>query len=287
MKPDQRLLLRRKIMNRIMIGTFILSVTVSILVLAAILFKLIIAGGSALTPATFMKATPAPGSAGGLFNAIVGSLMLIVVAILFAVPIGLLAGTFLAEYGRNSRFGYVVRFCNDIMLSAPSIIIGLFIYGIVVLPSGHFSGWAGAFALCLIALPVIVRTTEDMLRLVPDTLREAGVALGCPYWKMIVNIGWRAARPGIITGVLLSIARISGETAPLLFTSLNNQFTSFSMNKPIASLPIVIFQFAMSPYSDWQKLAWGGALLITLTVLALSIFARHFILTRSGHGSNS
>ena len=287
MKPDSGLLLRRKIMNRIMTGTFILAITVSIVVLTAILFKLVVAGGSALTPATILKSTPAPGSAGGLFNAIVGSVMLIVAAIVIAIPIGVLAGTFLAEYGRNSWFGQVVRFCNDIMLSAPSIIIGLFIYGIVVLPTGHFSGWAGAFALCLIALPVIVRTTEDMLRLVPDTLREAGIALGCPYWKMIVNIGWRAARPGIITGALLSLARISGETAPLLFTSLNNQFTSFSMNRPIASLPIVIFQFAMSPYRDWQKLAWAGALLITLTVLALSIFARHFILNRSGHGSNS
>ena len=170
--------------------------------------------------------------------------------------------------------GDVIRFCTDILLSAPSIIIGLFIYGIIVLPSGHFSAWAGAASLCLIALPVIVRTTEDMLRLVPDSLREAAIALGCPYWKMIVKIGWKAARPGIVTGILLALARISGETAPLLFTSLNNQFSTSTMNGPIASLPIVIFQFAMSPYKDWQNLAWSGAFLITITVLAINILSR-------------
>ena len=280
MKPEPGVLLRRRIANRCMTSAFALAVLISIAILVGILFKLIVAGGSAFSPAIFYKSTPAPGSSGGLFNAIVGSAMLIAAAIVLAVPIGVLAGTFLAEYGRNSRFGQIVRFCNDIMLSAPSIIIGLFIYGIVVLPAGHFSGWAGALALCLIALPVIVRTTEDMLRLVPDTLREAAVAVGCPYWRMIVSIGWRAARPGILTGILLALARISGETAPLLFTALNNQFTSFSMNRPIASLPIVIFQFAMSPYRDWQGLAWAGALLITLTVLALSIIARYTIFVR-------
>jgi phosphate transport system permease protein len=267
-------------MNRFMIGLFHLAVIISIGVLAAILLKLVADGVRSLSPAIFTMSTPAPGSSGGLFNAIVGSLLVVFFAILFAIPIGVLAGTFLAEYGRDSRFGQVVRFCNDILLSAPSIIIGLFIYGIVVLPAGHFSGWAGALALCFIALPVIVRTTEDMLRLVPDTLREATIALGCPYWRMIVSIGWRAARPGIVTGIILALARISGETAPLLFTSLNNQFTAFSMNGPISTLPIVIFQFAMSPYQDWQRLAWVGSLLITVTVLALSIFARYFLFAR-------
>jgi phosphate transport system permease protein len=265
-----------------MVVLFHVAVVISISVLVAILWTLAADGFRAFSPAIFVESTPAPGSAGGLFNAIVGSIFLVAVAILFAVPVGVLAGTFLAEYGRTSKFGDVVRFCNDILLSAPSIILGLFIYTIVVLPAGHFSGWAGALALCLIALPVIVRTTEDMLRLVPDTLREAAVALGCPYWKMIVNIGWRAARPGIVTGIILALARISGETAPLLFTSLNNQFNSFNMNQPIASLPIIIFQFAMSPYKDWQHLAWAGALLITITVLALSIFARYILFARRG-----
>ncbi len=282
MKPDSRILVKRRLANRVMVVLFHVAVVISISVLVAILWTLAADGFRAFSPAIFVESTPAPGSAGGLFNAIVGSIFLVAVAILFAVPVGVLAGTFLAEYGRNSRFGDVVRFCNDILLSAPSIILGLFIYTIVVLPAGHFSGWAGALALCLIALPVIVRTTEDMLRLVPDTLREAAVALGCPYWKMIVNIGWRAARPGIVTGIILALARISGETAPLLFTSLNNQFNSFNMNQPIASLPIIIFQFAMSPYKDWQHLAWAGALLITITVLALSIFARYILFARRG-----
>ncbi len=280
MKVDPGILSRRRLVNRLMIGLFHLAVIVSIGVLAAILLKLVADGVRSLSPAIFTMSTPAPGSNGGLFNAIVGSLLVVFFAILFAIPIGVLAGTFLAEYGRTSRFGQVVRFCNDILLSAPSIIIGLFVYGIVVLPAGHFSGWAGALSLCFIALPVIVRTTEDMLRLVPDTLREATIALGCPYWKMIVSIGWRAARPGIVTGIILALARISGETAPLLFTSLNNQFTAFSMNTPISTLPIVIFQFAMSPYQDWQRLAWVGSLLITVTVLALSIFARYFLFVR-------
>jgi phosphate transport system permease protein len=276
MKLDPGILRKRRLMNRFMIGLFHLAMIVSIGVLAAILIKLVADGVHSLAPSVFTMSTPAPGSKGGLFNAIVGSVLVVFFAILFAVPIGVLAGTYLAEYGRDSRFGHVVRFCNDILLSAPSIITGLFIYGLVVLPVGHFSGWAGALALCFIALPVIIRTTEDMLRLVPDTLREATIALGCPYWKMIVSIGWRAARPGIVTGIILALARISGETAPLLFTSLNNQFTSFSMNAPLSTLPIVIFQFAMSPYRDWQQLAWVGSLLITVTVLALSIFARLF-----------
>jgi len=282
MKPDSRILIKRRFMNRFAMILFHFAMVISLGVLVAILWTLANDGFRAISPSIFTMTTPAPGSAGGLFNAIVGSVFIVAFAILFAVPIGVLAGTFLAEYGRNSKFGAVVRFCNDIMLSAPSIILGLFIYAIAVLPAGHFSGWAGALSLCLIALPVIVRTTEDMLRLVPDTLREAAIALGCPYWKMIVSIGWRAARPGIVTGIILALARISGETAPLLFTSLNNQFTSFNMNGPIASLPIVIFQFAMSPYKDWQHLAWVGALLITVTVLALSIFARYFLFARRG-----
>lgn len=277
MKPDPGILLNRRIMNRCMTVLFVVALVISLGVLVAILGKLILDGIGYFTPAVFLKSTPAPGTEGGLFNAIVGSIILVAVAILFAVPLGILAGTYLAEYGRNSRFGQVVRFCNDILLSAPSIIIGLFIYSIIVMPSGHFSAWAGALSLCVIALPVIVRTTEDMLHLVPDTLREAAIALGCPYWRMIVSIGWRAARPGILTGILLAVARISGETAPLLFTSLNNQFASFSMNGPIASLPVVIFQFAMSPYRDWQHLAWAGAFLITVTVLALSILSRYIL----------
>jgi phosphate transport system permease protein len=282
MKPDSRIILKRRFLNRFVVTLFYCAMAISLGVLVAILWTLALDGFRAISPSIFTMTTPAPGSAGGLFNAIVGSIFIVAFAILFAVPIGVLAGTFLAEYGRNSKFGAVVRFCNDIMLSAPSIILGLFIYAIVVLPAGHFSGWAGALSLCLIALPVIVRTTEDMLRLVPDTLREAAIALGCPYWKMIVSIGWRAARPGIVTGIILALARISGETAPLLFTSLNNQFTSFNMNAPIASLPIVIFQFAMSPYKDWQHLAWVGALLITVTVLALSVIARYFLFARRG-----
>lgn len=280
MKPDPSVLLRRRIVNYCMLVLFTLAIFISIGALTAILWKLSFSGLRAFSPDVFLKSTPAPGSSGGLLNAILGSVILIVTAMVAAIPLGVLAGTYLAEYGRTSKLGDVVRFCNDILLSAPSIVIGLFIYGIIVLPSKHFSAWAGAASLCLIAIPVIVRTSEDMLRLVPNSLREAGVALGCPYWKMIVKIGWRSARPGIITGILLALARISGETAPLLFTSLNNQFTTLNMNVPISSLPIVIFQFAMSPYKDWQNLAWAGAFLITITVLGLSIFARHMLSTK-------
>jgi phosphate transport system permease protein len=282
MKPDRGILLRRRLKNRFMTGLFLAALLLSLGVLVAILGKLVVEGIGSLTFMLFIKSTPAPGSSGGLLNAIVGSVMLVAGAICIAVPIGVLAGTYLAEYGRDSRFGYIVRFCNDIMLSAPSIIIGLFVYAIAVVPIGHFSAWAGILSLCFIALPVIVRTTEDMLRLLPNTLREAAISVGCPYWRMIVSIGWRSARPGILTGILLALARISGETAPLLFTSLNNQFTTFSMNKPIASLPVVIFQFAMSPYRDWQHLAWAGAFLITITVLGLSIIARYISSVRRG-----
>jgi len=227
----------------------------------------------------FFKATPPPGGTGGLANGIVGSLVLTITGVLIGAPTGVLAGTYLSEFSRKSKIAPVIRFVNDILLSAPSIIIGVFVYEIVVVPMGHFSGWAGALALAMIALPVIVRTTEDMLRLVPDNMREAAAALGAPRWKVTTAIIYRAARSGILTGVLLAVARISGETAPLLFTALNNQFWSSSLNQPMANLPVVIFQFAMSPYDDWQHLAWAGALLITLAVLGLNIVARIILKT--------
>jgi phosphate transport system permease protein len=231
-------------------------------------------GFSGLSLAVFTEMTPPPGADGGLLNPIVGSLILTVLAVLIGTPIGILAGTYMAEYGRYDRLTHVVRFINDILLSAPSIVIGLFIYEVMVAPMGHFSGWAGAVALAVIVIPVVVRTTEDMLTLVPNALREAASALGMPRSIIIARISYRAARAGMITGVLLAIARISGETAPLLFTSLNNQFWSVNLNAPMPSLPVVIFQFALSPYKDWQKLAWTGALIITLSVLTLSIIAR-------------
>ena len=231
-------------------------------------------GFSGLSLKVFTEMTPPPGSDGGLLNPIMGSLIITTIAVLIGTPVGILAGTYLAEYGRYDRLTSVIRFINDILLSAPSIVIGLFVYEIMVYPMGHFSGWAGAVALSLIVIPVVVRTTEDMLQLVPNPLREAATALGLPRAYVIRHVCYRAARAGMLTGVLLAIARISGETAPLLFTSLNNQFWSVDMNAPMASLPIVIFQFALSPYEDWQRLAWTGALIITLTVLALSITAR-------------
>ena len=224
--------------------------------------------------ATFLEPTPPPGSKGGLANAIIGSLVMTGLGIVIATPLGVLTGSYLAEYARRSKLAVIVRFVNDTLLSAPSIIIGLFVYAIVVVPMGHFSGWAGGVALALIATPVIVRTTEDMLLLVPDQLREASVALGMPLWRAIVKVSWRAASKGILTGILLAVARISGETAPLLFTALNNQFMTFDINRPMPSLPVAIFQFAMSPYKDWQELAWAGALLISVSVLLLNILAR-------------
>jgi phosphate transport system permease protein len=242
--------------------------------LVLILGVLLLEGVGGLSLAVFTEMTPPPGAAGGLLNAIVGSLALTVLAVAIGTPIGILAGTYLAEYGRHDKLSSVVRFINDILLSAPSIVIGLFIYEIMVAPMGHFSGWAGAVALAVIVIPVVVRTTEDMLTLVPDTLREAAASIGLPRAHMVVRIAYRAARAGIVTGILLAIARISGETAPLLFTALNNQFWSMNLNAPMPSLPVVIFQFALSPYEEWQKLAWTGALLITVTVLALSIIAR-------------
>src|SRR6187397_749893 len=241
-----------------------------VLIVGVLLYE----GFSGLSLAVFTEMTPPPGSTGGLLNAIMGSLVLTGLAVLIGTPIGILAGTYMAEYGRHDRLTSVVRFINDILLSAPSIVVGLFIYEILVAPMGHFSGWAGAVALAVIVVPVVVRTTEDMLMLVPDTLREAAASIGLPRSLMISRIAYRAARAGMVTGVLLAVARISGETAPLLFTALNNRFWSLDLNAPVASLPVVIFQFALSPYHDWQKLAWTGALIITLAVLALSIIAR-------------
>lgn len=242
--------------------------------LVLILGELFYRGVSGLSLQVFTEMTPPPGSDGGLLNPIVGSLMMTSLAVAIGTPIGILAGTYLAEYGRYEKLSSIVRFINDILLSAPSIVIGLFVYEVMVAPMGHFSGLAGAVALAVIVIPVVVRTTEDMLLLVPNTLREAAASLGLPRAHIVLSISYRAARAGVITGILLAIARISGETAPLLFTALNNQFWSTNLNAPMASLPAVIFQFALSPYADWQKLAWTGALIITLTVLALSIFAR-------------
>jgi phosphate transport system permease protein len=244
-----------------------------VLILGALLWK----GFSGLSVAVFTEMTPPPGSAGGLLNPIFGSLILTTLAVLIGTPIGILAGTYMAEYGRYDRLSSVVRFINDILLSAPSIVVGLFIYEVMVAPLGHFSGYAGGVALAVIVIPVVVRTTEDMLTLVPNSLREAATSIGLPRSLSITRICYRAARAGMVTGVLLAVARISGETAPLLFTSLNNQFWSTNLNAPISSLPVVIFQFALSPYKDWQALAWTGALIITLAVLALSISARALI----------
>jgi len=249
--------------------------------LVLILAVLLIHGFGGLSLSVFTQNTPPPGSEGGLLNAIVGSLAMTLLAIVIGTPIGILAGTYLAEYGRHDKLSSIVRFINDILLSAPSIVVGLFIYEVMVAPMGHFSGYAGAVALAIIVIPVVVRTTEDMLRLVPDTLREAAASIGLPRAHMIMRIAYRAARAGIVTGVLLAVARISGETAPLLFTALNNQFWSLNMNAPMPSLPVVIFQFALSPYEEWQKLAWTGALLITVTVLALSILARSLTARRT------
>jgi phosphate transport system permease protein len=242
--------------------------------LAVILVVLFWEGFSGLSLRVFTEMTPPPGSTGGLLNAIVGSLIMTALALVIGGPIGVLAGTYMAEYGRHNHLTTVVRFINDILLSAPSIVVGLFIYEVMVRPMGHFSGIAGAVVLSVLVIPVMVRTTEDMLRLVPDTLREAAASIGLPRSLMIRQIAYRAARAGLITGLLLAVARISGETAPLLFTALNNQFYSINLNAPMSSLPAVIFQFALSPYKDWQDLAWTGALIITLSVLAMSITAR-------------
>lgn len=271
---DNLIFRRRRIVNAALMALSFAALLFGLFWLGWIILTLIKEGFHALGIALFTQMTPPPGAAGGLANAIVGSLLLASVGTLIGTPIGILAGTYLAEYGKRGWLAPATRFINDMLLSAPSIIIGLFIYSVYVAQVGHFSGWAGSFALSLIVIPVVVRTTDDMLKLVPNSLREAAVALGCPAWKMITLISYRAARAGIITGILLAVARISGETAPLLFTALNNQFFSTNMNEPMANLPVVIFQFAMSPYEDWHRLAWSGAALITLAVLALNILAR-------------
>lgn len=267
---------RRKITNFAALSMAYLAMAFGLFFLGAILWTLIKNGLPALTTHIFTRETPPPGSAGGLRNAIVGSAFLTGTATLIGTPLGILAGTYLAEFNDKPRWVNIVRLLNEILLSAPSIVIGFFIYAVIVARTGHFSGWAGAAALTVILVPVIVTSTENMLKMVPSQLREAAAALGAPRWRVVWSISYRSAKTGILTGVLLAIARISGETAPLLFTSLNNQFWSTNMSKPMASLPIVIFQFAMSPYNDWQHLAWAGALLITLGVLALNVMARLF-----------
>ena len=273
--PKRSALYRRRLLvNRFNLVMSFLAMAFGMTFLLWILAVLAIEGFSALGPTLFTQTTPPPGSSGGLANAIAGSVAIVLVATVIATPIGILAGIYLAEYGRNFWLAQLTRFINDILLSAPSIVIGLFVYTVYVMQVGHFSGWAGSVALGLIAVPVVVRTTENMLHLVPSSLREAAVALGAPMWKVILKVTLRAVRGGVITGVLLAVARISGETAPLLFTALNNQFWSANMNQPMANLPVVIFQFAMSPFEDWKSLAWAGALLITLTVLVINIVAR-------------
>jgi len=265
---------KRLLVNRFNLAMSLGTMAFGMAFLLWILAVLVINGFAALSPTLFTQPTPPPGSAGGLANAIYGSIAIVGVATVVSTPIGVLAGIYLAEFGKNKPVARATRFINDILLSAPSIVIGLFVYTVYVARVQHFSGWAGSTALGLIAIPVIVRTTENMLHLVPSSLREAAVALGAPMWKVILKVTLRAVRGGVVTGVLLAVARISGETAPLLFTALNNQFWSTDMARPMANLPAVIFQFAMSPYPDWQRLAWGGAALITLFVLALNITAR-------------
>jgi phosphate transport system permease protein len=266
---------KRKRSNFIGLALSMAAMVLGMVFLLWILSILFFKGFSALDLNMFIHSTPAPGSdGGGLANAIVGSLMIVVSCALISTPIGILAGIYLSEYGASSKIASVTRFVNDIMLSAPSIVIGLFVYAVIVAQVRHFSGWAGTIALTLIAIPVVVRTTENMLQLVPISLREAAYALGAPRWKVAYSVTLTAARSGVITGILLAVARVSGETAPLLFTALNNQFFSTNMNAPMANLPVVIFQFAMSPYDNWVDLAWGGALLITLVVLGLNIITR-------------
>ena len=265
---------RRLLVNRFNLAMSLTAMAFGMAFLLWILAVLFGNGVGALKPSLFVQNTPPPGAAGGLANAIVGSLLIVGVATFVATPIGVLAGIYLAEYSRDGWVGRLTRFMNDILLSAPSIVLGLFVYTVYVTGVGHFSGWAGSAALGLIAIPVVVRTTENMLLLVPASLREAAVALGAPMYKVILAVTLRAVRGGVITGVLLAVARMSGETAPLLFTALNNQFFSIDMNAPMASLLMVIFQFALSPYDDWRELAWGGAFLITLAVLVINILAR-------------
>ena len=268
-----RYLFRRGI-NVFNLAMSMLTTVFGLFWLVWLLWTLIGHGVAALNLELFTADTPPPGSAGGMANAMIGSMLLTAVGVLIGTPVGLLAGTWLAEYGRENRLASLIRFINDILLSAPSIVIGVFVYGVFVAPFGHFSGWAGGVSLAIIMLPVVLRTTEDMMRLVPDQMREAAAALGAPRWKVTVFIVHRASLAGMLTGVILGVARISGETAPLLFTALNNQFRTTDMSQPIANLPVMIFQFAMSPYEDWQHLAWAGALMITAAILVLSITAR-------------
>jgi len=277
---DRALFAARRRRNGIAMGLSLAATAFGLGWLVLILANLLWEGFAGLSLKVFTEMTPPPGSDGGLLNPIMGSLIMTVIAVMIGTPLGILAGTYLAEYGRHERLSTVVRFINDILLSAPSIVIGLFVYEVMVARMGHFSGIAGAVALAVIVVPVVVRTTEDMLMLVPDQLREAATSVGMPRAVVITRIAYRAARAGMVTGVLLAVARISGETAPLLFTALNNQFWSLNLNAPMASLPTVIFQFALSPYKEWQQLAWTGALIITMAVLALSITARALAATR-------
>jgi phosphate transport system permease protein len=265
---------RRKITATVALGASGVATAIGLAFLAAILWTLFSKGLGGLSWSVFTQTTPAPGSSGGLLNAIYGSLVMTLLGVLIGGPIGILAATYLSEYGRGTRLSTVIRFINDVLLSAPSIVIGLFVYTLVVVPMGHFSALAGAVSLAIIVIPVTVRTAEDMLRLIPQTMRHGSAALGAQPWRTITSIVYPAARSGLLTGVLLALARVSGETAPLLFTALNNQFWNANLNQPMANLPVVIFQFATSPYKNWQSLAWAGALLITLFVLFLSIIAR-------------
>lgn len=277
-KSDNPIYRRRLLKHRIGIALSVGAMAFGIAFLLWILAVLFINGLGAIDIAMFTQTTPAPGSeGGGLMNAIVGSLLMVGTATLISTPVGIFAGLYLAEYGQESKFAQITRFVTDIMLSAPSIVIGLFVYALVVANAKHFSGWAGSIAIALIAIPVVVRTTDNMLQLVPNGLREAAFALGAPRWKVAMMVRLRAVKAGVVTGVLLAVARISGETAPLLFTALSNQFYSADMNRPMANLPVVIFQFAMSPYDNWKSLAWGGALLITVSVLALNIVSRSLV----------
>ena len=272
--PDNPIYKKRVWVNRFNMVMSLATMAFGMVFLLWILFTLFSKGLAAFGPALFTQMTPPPGSDGGLANAIFGSMMIVGSAIFIATPIGIMAGIYLAEVGRDNWVAKITRFINDILLSAPSIVIGLFVYTLIVANVKHYSGWAGAVALAIIAVPVVVRTTETMLLLVPNSMREAAVALGAPQWRVVMMVTLKSVQGGVVTGVLLALARISGETAPLLFTSLNNQFWSSDMNAPMANLPVAIFQFAMSPYEEWQRLAWAGALLITLTVLVLNIIAR-------------
>ena len=275
--------LLRKLTNIVALGLSAFATAIGLFFLGAILWTLFSRGFAGMSATLFSAMTPPPGSSGGLLNAIYGSVLMTVIGILIGGPVGMLAGTYLAEYGRNSRLSAVIRFVNDVLLSAPSIIVGLFVYELLVIRMGHFSAIAGAVALSILAIPVTVRTTEDMLNLVPQGMKDASTAMGAYPWRTITSVIYPAARSGIVTGLLLAVARISGETAPLLFTALNNQFWSTNLNAPMANLPVVIFQFALSPYPNWQQLAWSGALLITLSILVLSITAR-FVVSRLGPG---